>query len=131
MSWDLMLLPFHADWKSADDIPGDWEPGVIGPRGSVVAALVGTFPNASEDDDGRFDVDGMDILVGTEDPTDGVNINVYGGVDPTTLERIVRFAAALETRALDIQTGEFLTPRSGANSYNDWKAWRDRILESG
>jgi hypothetical protein len=132
MSWDLMLLPFSPEWASAEDIPGDWTPGVLGPRATVVAALTEVFPGVSEDGEGRFSLneDWTEIVVGTEDPTESVNVYLRAGAAPSTMERLVRFASLLGTRALDIQTGEFLTPTSGAESYAKWQNWLERILES-
>ena len=127
-----MLLPFDPDWTTAEEIPSDWSPGVLGPRGTVVAAISEVFPGATEDAVGVFTLpdDGTEILVGTEDPTDGVNVSLYGGVSPSTMERLVQFATILGTRALDTQTAEFLTAVGGANSYSTWLDWKNRVLAS-
>jgi hypothetical protein len=133
MSWDLMLLPFRPEWCNAEDIPDDWMPGALGPRSSVVAALADLFPLATGGDDGRYSVgeDAVDIVVGPDDPTDAINVYVYGGATPQIMERLVMFASRLGTRALDIQTGTFLTSSGEAErSYADWQAWLEAVRES-
>jgi hypothetical protein len=133
MSWDLMLLPFRPEWSSAKDIPDDWMPGPLGPRSSVVAAIAEVFPQATERDDGMYSIGGdtVDILVGLEDPTESVNVHVYGGATPLIMERLITFASRSGTRALDIQTGAFLTSLGDAEaSYAAWQAWLETILDS-
>jgi hypothetical protein len=132
MSWDLVLLPFRPEWSSAEDIPDDWAPGPLCPRGTVVAALGDVFPLATEGDEGLYSVgeDSADIHVGLEDPTDSVNVYLYGGATPQIMEQLVTFAALLGTRALDIQTDEFLTSKGGAESYAAWQAWLDTVQDS-
>ena len=115
-----MILPFDAEWPDANAIPSDWEPRSIGPRASVVSALAQVFAGATEDDEGTFQTpdDWTEIWVGTDDPVESINLILRSGTDPATIGRVVEFAALLGTRALDTQTGEFLTADGGAASHD-------------
>ncbi len=128
-----MILPFDSNWPNAEAIPSDWEPGSIGPRAAVVAALAQVFAGATEDEQGTFVIpdDWTEIWVGTEDPAESINLTLRSGSDPATIGRVVEFAALLGTRALDIQTGEFLTREGGAASYDKWDKYRSRVTGDG
>ena len=125
-----MILSFDSAWPDANAIPSDWEPGSIGPRASVVSALAQVFAGASEDQEGTFQTpdDRTEIWVGTEDPVESINVTLRSGSDPTTINRVIEFAALLGTRALDTQTGEFLTAEGGAASYDEWNRYQSRVF---
>jgi hypothetical protein len=127
-----MILPFAAAWTDADAIPSDWQPGTLAPRAAVIAAVTTVFPRATEDDEGCFSLaeDWTEIRIGTEDPTESVNVTLRSGADPATIGRVVSLAALLDTRALDIQAGEFLTIDGGAASYAEWEDFLARALNS-
>jgi hypothetical protein len=128
-----MILSFDSAWPDANAIPSDWEPGSIGPRASVVAALAQVFAGATEDEEGTFQTsdDWTEIWVGTEDPVESINVTLRSGSDSATIGRVVEFAALLGTRALDTQTGEFLTAEGGAASYDKWDRWLSRVVGEG
>ena len=131
-----MIVPFSSEWTDAAAVPSDWRPGPLAPRADVVAALLRAFPDATIDDENVFEgvyripEDGTEIWVGDEDPTDSVNVRLWSGAAPTTIAHIVEFAELMDARALDTQTGEFLTVEAGAASYAEWDSYRSRILGS-
>ena len=131
-----MILPFDPEWADAGAVPSDWRPGPLAPRTDVVAALLEAFPEATVDDENVFEgvyripEDGTEIWVGDEDPTESVNVRLWSGAAQTTIGRIVAFADLLGTRALDTQTGEFLTAEGGGDSYAEWESYRSRVVDA-
>ena len=56
---------------------------------------------------------------------ESIDLILRSGTDPATIGRVVEFAALLGTRALDTQTGEFLTADGGAASHDQMGSLTD------
>jgi hypothetical protein len=73
-------------------------------------------------------IDGPDVYadLGLGDSEDSLLLNVIGGSERLTTV-ILEFAARLDARALDLQTGDWLTMDQGEASFAAWGAYKGRV----
>ena len=73
-------------------------------------------------------IDGPDVYadLGIGDSEDSLTLNVRSGSERLTTV-ILEFAARLDARALDLQTGDWLTVDDGEASYAAWNAYKRRV----
>jgi Zn-dependent M28 family amino/carboxypeptidase len=74
-------------------------------------------------------IDGPDVWadLGLDDSQDSLMLNVRSGSE-RLMTAILEFAARLDARVLDLQTGDWLTVDQGEASYAAWGAYRRRVI---
>lgn len=131
MSWDILLMPVPAGFRSVRDIPSDWQPLPLGPRSEVVAGISAVRPDIDWSDPtwGMLGGEGFSIefSTGREDPVQSVMLHVRGGGDVIPL--IAEICERNRWRAIDCSSGEFMDfGEESAQSWRDWQAYRDRVV---
>ncbi|MEU7024022.1 hypothetical protein ABZ990_25655 [Streptomyces sp. NPDC046203] len=126
MSWDVLLFRMPADITSAEDLPLDYNPPPLGTPGEVSAAVRAAVPEADPPSPTRGELLGptwsIEIYVGEEDPARSVALTVRGSGDDL-LPSIFRIADALGCQALDLSSGDLLTPGdpSGRHAFQEYR----------
>ncbi|WP_306370316.1 hypothetical protein [Nocardiopsis sp. CC223A] len=132
MSWDVLLMRFPDDAVSVDDLTDDDPPPPIGPAAEVLDRIRAAFPGVDLSDPTwgilQDEQDGwsMESGIGARDPVESIMLHIRGGGDPVTTAR--RLARLLDCRALDCSDGEFLSDEVGGESWEDFQAYRDRVV---
>lgn len=130
MSWDVDLLD-APDVDCANDIAADSDIRPI-KRSTVIEAVSGLFPGSADFSDpfwGRVDGDGwsIEVNVGDDEMCSSIMLHVRGAGDP--VPAILQIAGALQLRALDCSTGDFLDAEAPENaSFERWQAYRDQVV---
>lgn len=130
MSWDVVLLD-APDVRSADDIAADTDIRPI-KRSAVIEAVSGLFPGSADFSDtswGRVDGDGwsIEVNIGDDEMRPSIMLHVRGAGDP--VPAILQIAGALQLRALDCSTGDFLSAEQPEKaSFERWQAYRDQVV---
>ncbi|MBU2662501.1 hypothetical protein KOI35_03165 [Actinoplanes bogorensis] len=130
MSWDVFLFRAPADVAAVDEIAEDFDPDALGPLAEVLRRLGDALPEVDLGDPAWGMLDGsswhIELNIGKRDPVDSIMLHVRGGGDDV-LPVIARIAAAVDARALDISTGEFLTGDPGQTAgWRGFQQYRDR-----
>jgi hypothetical protein len=98
--------------------------------GRVELGRVGTFAPVDLVDASFLRFDGPDVYadlgLGEGDSQDWLTLNVRGGSEQLTTV-ILEFAARLDARAMDLQTGDWLTVDRGEASFAAWGAYKGRV----
>jgi hypothetical protein len=134
MSCDIFVqdIPEHA--VSVDDIPEDFEPGLLMPRSMVIDAIlkVAPFSDVSDPTWARIHGHGADIEVslGDDELLAGFAFHVPGG--DASVGIIAGILEELGLRAFDrgSETGIFDAAKAG-DSLKRWLEYRDSVLSRG
>lgn len=96
--------------------------------GWVGSTDTGTFAPVDVADASFLRIDGPDVYakLGLDDSQDSLTLNVRGGSERLTTV-ILEFAARLDARVLDLQTGDWLTVDRGRASYAAWYTYKRRV----
>jgi hypothetical protein len=96
--------------------------------GGVGSTDTGTSAPGDVVDASTLRIDGPDVYadLSLDDSQDQLMLNVIGGSERLTTV-ILEFAAHLEARALDLQTGDWLTVEDGEASFAAWGAYKRRV----
>ena len=96
--------------------------------GWVGTTDTGTFAPVDVVDASFLRIDGPDVWaeLALDDSQDSLTLNVRSGSERLTTV-ILEFAARLDARALDLQTGNWLTVDQGEASYAAWDAYKRRV----
>jgi hypothetical protein len=91
---------------------------------------VGTFAPVGGVDASFFRIDGPDVHgdlpLDEGDSQDSLMLNVRAGSERLTTV-MLEFAARLDARAMDLQTGDWLTVDQGEASFAAWGAYKRRV----
>lgn len=130
MSWDIFVLNFPADAKTANDIPHDFVGKPLGSRHEIIAKIREVVPTAVFPDKswGKIEGPGLDIEIslGDEEIVRDFAFHVRGSEESAAC--IADILRHLKLRAVDSQTSEFFDLNRAADGYQKWKAYRDQIL---
>jgi hypothetical protein len=130
MSWDLFAQNFPPV-NSVDDIPEDFEPVPLGPRGMVIAKIQAAMPDADFSDPswGLLERDGWSIEfnLGEDEECEDFALHVRGG-GPGAMEAVDIVLRAAGVRAIDAQTSEFFSLEAARESFAAWQAYRDKAV---
>jgi hypothetical protein len=96
--------------------------------GWVGSTDTGTFAPVNVVDASFLRIDGPDVWaeLGLDDSQDSLTLNVRSGSERLSTV-ILEFAAHLDARVLDLQTGDWLTVDHGEASYAAWDAYKRRL----
>jgi hypothetical protein len=68
----------------------------------------------------------IEVNMGSKEPVESITLHVRGG--DAAIGLIADILDRLNTRALDIQTGEMLDKNSAVTSLTAWRAYRDQVV---
>jgi hypothetical protein len=132
MSWDVSIMRVPDGFEEFAELPEDWEPPSLGSVAEVREVLAEQLPGIAFDafDWGQFEGPGFSIEVSMypRSPEDVGRVALYirGGGEADAAALAV--ARALQARALDDGSGEWLTSESAEESFASWQAYRDRVI---
>lgn len=127
MSWDLYAQDLPAEAKSVSEIPADFSPRTLGPRTEIIAKIKEVVPTADFSDPSWGLVDGPGYSIEISLGDDEVNcfaFHVHG--DELPIGWIEAILKRLNLRAIDMQSAELFNREAAVESFNQWKAYRDR-----
>jgi hypothetical protein len=134
VSWDVFIMKFPPEITSIDEIPDDWDPPSLGTGSEVSAVLAGILPGIEYSEDGWGDYEGPGFSISTpigdrDGDCDCVALFVHGDSGGAA-HAALAVADALNARAVDTGSGEFLTADSARPAFEAWRAYRDQVLGS-
>lgn len=129
MSWDVFIQHLPASAAKVADIPDDFSPLPLGPRGPILDAIAAVFPDADLRDPAWIVVTApsysIELNLGPSDPVESIALHVRG--DDAAIPPIAALIERLGARALDSWTGEFFDAATAGESI---KRWRNYVDES-
>lgn len=130
MSWDILIQDLPKDAQSVEDIPDNFQPRPLGPRAEVIARIQALLPETDFSDPTWGLLDKPDFSIefsmGEEDMCNSIMLHVRGGGE--AMATIARLLEHLQLRAIDCQAGEFFSLEAGQGSFDQWKAYRNRVI---
>lgn len=132
MSWDVFIFRAPEGIEHIEDLPSDWKPPALGTVAEVRAILALQLPGIAFDSDGRGNYDGPGFHIGVplpdheEDLVETVTLFIHGG--PGAAGAALAVTEALEARAIETGSGDWLTAESAEGAFNSWRAYRDRVI---
>jgi hypothetical protein len=132
MSWDIFVQELPRDAKTTTDIPGDFRPGTIGKRSTIIEGIKEVVPSADFSDPCWGVIDGDDwsieVNIGANEDCGGFALHVRGS--DAAIGAVEAILQHLGLRALDSQNGDFFTAGPEAiDSFRKWRAYRDQVVE--
>jgi hypothetical protein len=131
MSWDISIQDLPKDVQNVADIPDDYQPSPLGARAEVIARIQEVLPEVDFTDPswGMLDQPGFSIEfnMGAEEICDGFMLHVRGGGD--AMATVALLLEHLQLRGIDCQTGDFFSIEAAQNSFEEWRAYRDRVID--
>jgi hypothetical protein len=132
MSWDISIQDLPADVATVADIPNDFKPGVLGLRSDVIARIQGVCTDADFTDPSWGVLEGngfsIEFNMGSEEICDGFMLHVRGGSNIAMI-LIAGLLQELKLRGIDCQTGDFFQESTAEQSFGEWQAFRDRVIQ--
>jgi hypothetical protein len=134
VSWDVYLFNGPPSAGTVEDVPDDFDPPPLGAVAEVLARLRDAVPDVDLADPEWGRLAGptwsIELNIGAGDPVGSMMLHVRGTGDDV-LPAILRIAAAVGCRALDVSTGDFLTGDPGqVAGWHGFQAYRDQVLGS-
>ena len=112
-----MVQDFPADARSVDEIPDSYRPRLIGTRSEIIERLTARFAKLDFSDPAWGVLEGegfsMELNIGESEEVDGMMLHVYGAGEVMSV--VQGILDCLGVRAIDISSGEFLSPSSHAH----------------
>lgn len=131
MSWDIFAQDFP-DVATVEDIPDDFVPRTVGTRDSLIAKIIQACPSADFGDPSWGLIEGrdwsIDVNLGESVESDGFALHVRGSADEV-VSIVTRILDHTQLRAIDSATGEFFDPATAPNSFEQWRGYRDQIVD--
>lgn len=127
MSYDIFVQDLPADATSIEDVPDDFRPQPLGPRGHILDTMLRIAPSLTMDDSGWGTIEDADYSVevnlGTEDPVHSFAFHVRG--EETGLFVVSEILSALGYRALapGTATGFFSLSEDQRAAYARWRRY--------
>jgi hypothetical protein len=126
-------MRFPPEAESIDQIPDDWNPPSLGIRREIRALLTDLLPGIAYSAGGWGDYEGPGFSVSTpigeadDEPAGGVSLFIHGD-SSTAAHAALALADALDARAFETGSGDFLATESAHSACDAWHAYRDRVL---
>jgi hypothetical protein len=134
MSWDLFVQDIPDHVTSVAEIPDDFAPRPLGPRSTIIDAILHVAPFADTSDPAWVRIEGhgcdIEVNLGDGDPVQGFAFHVRGS--DASVGVVAAILARLGLRAFDpgLDTGIFDAATASA-SLEKWMAYRDHALGDG
>lgn len=132
MSWDIFVQEIPPDVESVAEISGEFRPGPIGTRASIIEAIRRVVPDADFSDPSWGKIDGpaysIEVNIGADDPVTSFALHVGGGDQVVYVVHDI--LAELGLRAFDPSnpSGIFSLDDGSLEGLRGWRAYRDRVL---
>jgi len=130
MSWDISIQDLPRDVQNVTNIPDDYLPSPLGSRDKVIARIHEVIPDVDFSDPTWGILDRPDFSIefnmGVEEICNGFMLHVRGGVGAA--ETVARLLQHLQLRGIDCQTGDFFSLEAAQDSFDQWQAFRDRVI---
>lgn len=126
-------MRFPAEARDLGEIGSDWDPPSLGTGRHVRAVLAEVVPGIAFSESGWGDYEGPGFSIGTpvdeadDAPVSCVSLIVHGNGEAAA-QAALAVADALEARAVDTGSGDFLTAESARSALDSWRAYRDRVV---
>lgn len=131
MSWDISVQDMPKDAKSVDDISDDFQPEPLGPRKELIERILKILPDVDFEDPSwgilRREGVSIEFNMGREEICDGFMLHVRSGGD--TVNLIHYLLESLKLKAFDCSEGDFFRIDTAGESYQNWKKFRDRVID--
>jgi hypothetical protein len=131
MSWDILIQDLPKDAHCVADIPNDYRPNPLGPRSEMIARIQQVLPGANFSDPSWGILDqaefSIEFNMGSGEICDSVMLHVRGGGSAAII--VTRLLEQLNLCALDLQAGEFFSPQVAEGSFDQWQAYRDKVIK--
>jgi hypothetical protein len=132
MSWDVDIMRVPREIEEFNDLPNDWAPPRLGSVAEVREVLAEQLPGIDFDDSGWGVFDGpgfsMELSLSPKSSDDVATVSLYirggGGASAAALA----VARALDARAFDCVSDEWLNSESVDESFGTWQAYRDQVV---
>lgn len=132
MSWDISIMDLPNDAASVADIPDDFQPGPLGNRVDLIAAIHDVAPSADFSDPSWGELATPDFVIefnmGSEEVVDSMMLHVRGG--SPIVDFIDALLKRLGRRAIDCSEGEFFSPSTSGESLRSWQQYRDSVVRA-
>ncbi|WP_309248759.1 hypothetical protein [Streptomyces sp. MNP-20] len=134
MSWDVFIMRFPPEGAAVDEIDEGWEPPSLGAGRVVRAVLAEALPGIEYSHSGWGDYEGPGFAIsipvaGADDVSvAGVSLFIHGATEAAA-HAALAVADALEARAFDTRSGDFLSAGTAQPAFDAWRAHRDRVLD--
>lgn len=132
MSWDVLMIRTKTNRETIDAITSE---NIIPFKQTEIADVIrkisselGAAFNCDDLSWQTLDSDSWSIEfnVGENTETESIMLHIRGG-EPKAV--FATFIANLNTRLMDCWTGEFISPDK-SSSFDEWKAYRDKIVNN-
>lgn len=131
MSWDISIMDFPKDVHNVAEIPDDYQPALLGARGELIARIHELLPDVNFADPswGLLDKPGFSIEfnMGVEEVCSSFMLHVRGGGE--AMATVASLLRHLQLRGIDCQSGDFFSIQSAQRSFDEWQAYRDRVID--
>jgi hypothetical protein len=129
MSWDVFVMDMP-DVASVAEVPDDHKPRPLGPRAWVIDRIKEVVPDADFSDPAWGNIEGdywsIEVNLGKDEECSDFAFHVRGaGEEPVDV--IQRILDHLGVRAVDGSSGEFFSREAALASFDQWRAFRDRV----
>ena len=132
MSWDVMIMRVPLELEEFNPVQDEGKLSSLGSVAEVREALAGQLPGIDFDDFGWGVFEGpgfsMEVSLSPKSSDDVETVSLYirgGGAAGAAALAVAR---ALEARALDSGSCEWLTSESADESFGTWQAYRDQVV---
>ena len=130
MSWDILIQDLPKTAKTVDEIPDHFEPKSIGKRDDIIKKIIDFEPNVDFSDPtwGVLEANSFSIEfnIGKESDCHSIMLHVRGAADaPKFISGLLN---ELGIRAVDCGSGDFFEENESKKSFEEWKAFRDRVF---
>lgn len=118
MSLDIFVQNMPAQAMSLDDVPDDYEPGVLGTRSELISQIHSVAPHAEFSDLGWGTIEhpdySIDVNLGDDELVTGFTLQARG--EPSAATMVGKILVGLGRRGVDTSTGEFFDLLRAAES---------------
>lgn len=131
MSWDIIVQDIPAEARSLSDIPDDFEPGIIGSRTGIIAAIQSVSPATDFSDPAWGVLDNADggyrieFNMGDEEELHSFAMHVRGSHAVVPVISAVLDAAGC--RAFDMSAGDIFNQSAAYESLKSFNAYKNQI----
>jgi hypothetical protein len=130
MSWDVLLMRLPEGTASLEEIPDDFQPMPLGPRGQVLDALRAAEPAVDLTDSACGRLAGptwsMELHIGSEDTVDTIMLCIRGTGDDV-LAHVIGMATSLGCGVFSGSDGEVVT-EADTESWHASQRFTEHVL---
>ena len=130
MSWDIFVMDLPSDAATIEAIPEDFVSRPLGPRADIIAAICTVMPSADFTDPAWGQILTPEFVIevnlGKDELVGSFALHVRGGEEAVAC--VAAILDALEVRAVDASSGDFLTRETALESFGRWRRYRGHVI---